>query len=250
MIKFNEYLPLDPGEIEHVLYELRRDFSTEYRDEIIAGTMRSYGIAPKIQGALLARATQRASVGSRPPRSIKDWASLTASDDDFLAAIATAWYCLYWFQESWKAGRGDDDPPIEDDPDWERLRSALIEIAHWIISAEYIDSEKWSARAEALERENARLRPLARRGKQFASGRRRGSLASHRQVIAELLQDHPDLPTREILRKLKDVASQSDDCPIALDDDDLYLRRTGKSIPDPVNLIDKVRASLKSAIGR
>ena len=86
-----DYIPTDPGEIDHVLYLLREDLRPEYRKLIREGKMREYGVAGRLRDALTALIHQHVT-GWKRPRDKSDFANLTAdrSIADWIRAAARA----------------------------------------------------------------------------------------------------------------------------------------------------------------
>ncbi len=228
------FIPLDPGEIEHVLYLLKQDLDPEAIRLDPAGARYHHGVADHLRTAIAAVVTEQPLGTWRQPRDRSDWANLAADSrvSDLVRACARV-HCTLWWLESNAESQAKHPPGAGDAPvaewraDWDRLRSSMIEVAHWLTSIQLIDEEK---RAKHAAAHADALRGAAEQAKVFREGRKRGTLAAHNEYLLSVLTDNPDLTHKEIARLVEDKATVDATCPFERDGDAVVIRATGKSI--------------------
>lgn len=225
-----DYIPTDPGEIDHVLYLLREDLRPEYRKLIREGKMREYGVAGRLRDALTALIHQHVT-GWKRPRDKSDFASLTAdsSIEHWIRAAASA-VCSINFLESCADRRAVDGIDPEDDklewlPDWDRLRVALIELALSLTHAELIDPEKKAAQAarhaQALAQMEEKAKQAERRAQELAKTVEKVKPLIERQgkntmlpktaFYIRMIKSNPTMGNVDIANHIFDTAPASND---------------------------------------
>lgn len=206
------YIPTDPGEIEHVLDLLRQDLDPENQRVIRQAEMRGYDIAPRLRDALIEAIAPHVPEWERSDWS--DFAHLTANTryGDWIRAAAVAICNLRYLQEvsDRRVEHGTDLEDINFDwlPEWERLRTALIEVALSMTYAELIDEEKRRKRAEehaaALGEAAAKAKPLIeRQGK--------NTMLPKTAFYIRMIESNPTMGNSGIANHVFDTAPASND---------------------------------------
>ena len=128
------------------------------------------------------------------------------------------------------------DPPVNTwDNDWERLRLALVEVAHWLTFAELLDEAKRSKQAAAhAEAISAYVEQL----EAFRKGRRKGTLEPHSEYLKGIMLDKPGIRTKEVIRAVEAALGQ-EDCPFESDGGDTVTKTKGTKLTD--DMVDDVR---------
>lgn len=231
----HKHIPLDPGEIDHVLMLLRGELDPEYIRACKTAGIGRLDLHRRVRTEIEAIIQERLKDSWKCPRDNSDWAHL-ASDDSvsgFDRACARARCSLWWLEEcaNSQADRtpDPDDLPVDAwDQDWERLRLALVEVAHWLTFSELLDSAKRAkqaaAHAEAIRADVTQLDV-------FRKGRQKGSILPQTRYLVDLIEAHPELTTKGIAKLVRrDAESIASKCPFDVEGDQDVMRQTGKVV--------------------
>lgn len=211
-MKLQDYIPTDPGEIEHVIDLLRGDLRPEYRKLVREGKMREYGVLPRLRDALKAKIAPHVPEWQR--HDLSDFAHLTANTRyaDWVRAAASAICNLHYLERAADERAEDGVDPADDRldwfPEWGRLRAALIEVALSLTYSELIDKEKKAERAEAhaqaLAQVVAKAKPLIdRQGK--------NTKLPKTEFYIRMIESEPTMGNAEIANHVFDTAPASND---------------------------------------
>jgi len=238
----HQHIPLDPGEIDHVLMLLRSELDPKYIQACKAAGVGRLDLHRRVRADVEGIVLERLKDSRECPRDNSDWAYL-ASDDSvsgFDRACARARCSLWWLEEC-AISQSDraldpDDPPVPAwDQDWERLRLALVEVAHWLTFAELLDKSKRAkqaaAHARAISADVANL-------KKFRDGRRKGTLERHTEYLRDIMLDNPGMRTKDVIRKVEAALGQ-DDCPFESDGGNTVTKSKGTKLSD--DMVDDAR---------
>lgn len=233
-MKLQDYIPTDPFEIEHVIDLLREDLRPEYRKMFREGKILEYGVLRRLREALTAKINEQVT-DSRQPRDWSDFAHMASSppfNSDWLRALASAVATLYSLERASdrRDGLDPDDDKLEWLPEWDYLRTRLIEVALYLTHSDLIDEEKRRKRAEkhaaALGEAAARARPLIER-------QGRNTKLPKTEYYISLIEQFPSMTNRKLAHYIFDNAPMRNDGESHfywLDRSSLIDRKTGKPI--------------------
>jgi len=155
-----DLLPIDTGEIDHVISILKQETDPEIRRHVLDGTMRSANVLERLQKGLHELICKHIE-GWRQPLDKSDFANMSGDEriDPWMRAAAGAWCGLWWLQSCSDSivnyGRDHEAPPLDQWDDWRRLRGNLIEVGNGLAIGQVIDESK---RAESAERRARAMR--------------------------------------------------------------------------------------------
>ena len=207
------------------------------RQELLVGQLPvqvSAGLVAELRDALIEKIAPHVPAWERSDWS--DFAHLTASTryGDWIRAAAVAICNLHYLENisDRRVEHGTDPEDINFDwlPEWEHLRTALIEVALALTYGELIDEEKRRKRAEkhaaALGEAAARARPLIER-------QGRNTKLPKTEYYISLIEQFPSMTNRKLAHYIFDNAPMRNDGESHfywLDRSSLIDRKTGKPI--------------------
>lgn len=168
-------LPEDPIEVDEMLRKLRGEFDPENRRLILAGRMRSGDVAARLRRVLTEH---------RHP------------------AATAATYALESLQ------RAIDRPDVAVMPEWQDLRSALIEIAADSMVGELIGESERRTQAEG---DVAKLAQVVARAKPLIDRQGRNAKLPKTEFYIGLIEANPTMGNAEIADHVFDTAPASND---------------------------------------
>lgn len=211
-MKLQDYIPTDPFEIEHVIDLLREDLRPEYRKMFREGKILEYGVLRRLREALTAKINEQVT-DSRQPRDWSDFAHMASSppfNSDWLRALASAVATLYSLERASdrRDGLDPDDDKLEWLPEWDYLRTRLIEVALYLTHSDLIDEEKRRKRAEAHA---AALAQVAAKAKPLIERQGKNTMLPKTAFYIRMIESDPTMRNAAIANHVFDSAPASND---------------------------------------
>jgi len=208
-----DFLPIDTGEIDHVISILKQETDPDLRRHVLDGTMRSNTLLERMQDGL--RELIRKNLAEwRQPRDKSDFANMTGDEgvDPWMRAAAAAWCGLGWLQSCSDSiirhGRDPEAPSLDQWEDWRRLRGNLIEVANGLAIGQVLDESK---KAENAERRARAMREALKKAEPVLKQMGNKDPSPKTDFYLTLIREHREMSNNELAHWIFDKAPGVDD---------------------------------------